>query len=76
VIASTSRARRTLPFDRPMTFANLAKDVYELIKWLGDDKADVMGYSLGAATPQEKKKRGERALALPSTHPESSLSWW
>jgi pimeloyl-ACP methyl ester carboxylesterase len=41
---------RTLPFDRPMTFANLAADVAALIKWLGHDQADVMGYSLGAAT--------------------------
>jgi pimeloyl-ACP methyl ester carboxylesterase len=41
---------RTLPFDRPMTFPNLATDVAELIKWLGYDKADVMGYSMGAAT--------------------------
>jgi len=41
---------RTLPADRPMTFANLATDVAELIKWLGYDKADVMGYSMGALT--------------------------
>ena len=41
---------RTLPFDRPMTFENLATDVAELIKWLGYDKADVMGYSMGGAT--------------------------
>lgn len=41
---------RTLPVDRPMTFTNLATDVAELIKWLGYDKADVMGYSMGAAT--------------------------
>jgi len=41
---------RTLPTDRPMTFANLATDVAELIKWLGYNKADVMGYSMGAAT--------------------------
>lgn len=41
---------RTLPADRPMTFANLATDIAELIKWLGYDKADVMGYSLGGAT--------------------------
>ncbi|MEP7241799.1 MAG: alpha/beta hydrolase [Devosia sp.] len=41
---------RTLPFDRPMTFANMATDVAELIKWLGYDRADVMGYSMGAAT--------------------------
>ena len=41
---------RTLPFERPMTFENMATDVAELIKWLGYDKADVVGYSLGAAT--------------------------
>jgi pimeloyl-ACP methyl ester carboxylesterase len=41
---------RTLPADRPMTFTNLATDVAELIKWLGHDKADVMGYSMGGAT--------------------------
>ncbi|MDO8361013.1 MAG: alpha/beta hydrolase [Devosia sp.] len=41
---------RTLPFDRPMTFENMASDVAELIKWLGYDKADVMGYSMGGAT--------------------------
>ena len=41
---------RTLPFDRPMTWANVATDIAELIKWLGYDKADVMGYSMGALT--------------------------
>ena len=41
---------RTLPFDRPMTWENVATDVAELIKWLGHDKADIMGYSLGALT--------------------------
>jgi pimeloyl-ACP methyl ester carboxylesterase len=51
---------RSLPFDRPMTFANLATDVAELIKWLGYDKADLMGYSLGAAT----------ALRVAIEHPE------
>lgn len=51
---------RTLPFDRPMTFSNLAKDVAELIRWLGYDKADVMGYSMGAAT----------ALRVAIEHPE------
>jgi pimeloyl-ACP methyl ester carboxylesterase len=39
---------RTLPFDRPMTHENMATDIAELIKWLGYEKADVMGYSLGA----------------------------
>ena len=42
---------RTLPFDnRPMTFANMATDVAELIKWLGYEKVDVMGYSMGGNT--------------------------
>jgi pimeloyl-ACP methyl ester carboxylesterase len=41
---------RTLPGDRPMTFQNLATDVAGLIKWLGYDRADLMGYSMGAAT--------------------------
>lgn len=39
---------RTRPFDRPMTHANMATDVAELIKWLGYDKIDVVGYSMGA----------------------------
>jgi pimeloyl-ACP methyl ester carboxylesterase len=51
---------RTLPFDRPMTFENMATDVAELIKWLGYDKADVVGYSMGAAT----------AMRLGIDHPE------
>jgi pimeloyl-ACP methyl ester carboxylesterase len=38
---------RTLPFDRPMTHENMATDIAELIKWLGYEKADIMGYSLG-----------------------------
>jgi pimeloyl-ACP methyl ester carboxylesterase len=38
---------RTLPFDRPLTHENMATDIAELIKWLGYEKADVMGYSLG-----------------------------
>jgi pimeloyl-ACP methyl ester carboxylesterase len=50
---------RTLPFDRRMTFANLATDVAELIRWLGHEKADVMGYSMGALT----------ALRLAIDHP-------
>jgi len=34
-------------FDRPMTFGNMAGDVAGLIKFLGYEKADVMGYSTG-----------------------------
>lgn len=51
---------RTLPFDRPMSFEAFATDVAELIKWLGYDKADVMGYSMG----------GNTALRLAIDHPE------
>jgi pimeloyl-ACP methyl ester carboxylesterase len=51
---------RTLPFDRPMSFVAMATDVAELIKWLGHETADVMGYSLGGAT----------ALRLAIDHPE------
>lgn len=38
---------RTLPFDRAMTWPNLANDIAALIQYMGYDKADVMGYSLG-----------------------------
>ena len=40
----------TGPLGRPMSFAAMATDIAELIKALGYDKADVMGYSLGGAT--------------------------
>lgn len=39
----------TGPLGRPMTFEAMATDVAELIKWLGYERADVMGYSLGGA---------------------------
>ena len=51
---------RTLPFDRPMTFESMATDIAELIKYLGFEKADVMGYSLGGST----------ALRMAIDHPE------
>lgn len=50
----------TGPLGRPMTFEAIATDVAELIKALGYDKADVMGYSLGGAT----------ALKVAIDHPE------
>jgi pimeloyl-ACP methyl ester carboxylesterase len=40
----------TVPGDRPMSFDAFATDVAELIKWLGYEKVDVMGYSMGAST--------------------------
>jgi pimeloyl-ACP methyl ester carboxylesterase len=51
---------RTLPFDRPMSFETLARDVAELIDWLGCERADVMGYSMGGLT----------AIRLAIDHPE------
>jgi pimeloyl-ACP methyl ester carboxylesterase len=51
---------RTLPFDRPMSFEAMATDVAELIKYLGFEKVDVMGYSMGSIT----------ALRLAIDHPE------
>ena len=50
----------TGPLGRPMTFEAMATDIAELIKALGYEKADVMGYSLGGAT----------ALRLAIDHPE------
>lgn len=40
----------TLPFDRPMSYEAMADDVAGVIQYLGFEKADVMGYSLGAGT--------------------------
>lgn len=39
----------TGPLGRPMSFEAMATDIAELIKSLGYEKADVMGYSLGGA---------------------------
>jgi pimeloyl-ACP methyl ester carboxylesterase len=38
---------RTADIDRPMSFEAMADDVAALMKYLGIEKADVMGYSLG-----------------------------
>ncbi|HZY67281.1 MAG TPA: alpha/beta hydrolase, partial [Devosia sp.] len=51
---------RTLPFDRPMRHNAIGTDVAELIKWLGYDKVDVVGYSMGA----------EVAMRMAIDHPE------
>lgn len=51
---------RTGPLDRPMTFDNMAADVAEVIKSLGYDKVDVVGYSMGATI----------GLRLSLAHPE------
>jgi pimeloyl-ACP methyl ester carboxylesterase len=41
---------RTGPLGRPMTFEAMATDIAELVRHLGHEKADVMGYSLGGNT--------------------------
>jgi pimeloyl-ACP methyl ester carboxylesterase len=40
----------TLPFERPMSYEAMADDVAGVIQYLGLEKADIMGYSLGAGT--------------------------
>ena len=41
---------RTTDLDRPITYANLADDVVAFMDAVGLQKADVFGYSMGAAT--------------------------
>jgi pimeloyl-ACP methyl ester carboxylesterase len=41
---------RTGPLGRPMTVEAMATDIAELIRHLGHEKADIMGYSLGGNT--------------------------
>jgi pimeloyl-ACP methyl ester carboxylesterase len=41
---------RTADIDRPISHEAMADDIAALIKYLGFEKADVMGYSLGAGT--------------------------
>lgn len=50
----------TLPFDRPMSYEAMADDVAGVIRYLGFEKADIMGYSLGGGT----------ALRVAIQHPE------
>jgi pimeloyl-ACP methyl ester carboxylesterase len=52
---------RTADIDRPMSFEAMADDIAALMKNLGIDKADVMGYSLG----------GGVALRIAVRHPEA-----
>lgn len=41
---------RTADIDRPITYEAMADDIAGLIKHLGFDQVDIMGYSLGAGT--------------------------
>jgi pimeloyl-ACP methyl ester carboxylesterase len=52
---------RTADIDRPMSFEAIADDIAALMKHLGIEKADVMGYSLG----------GGVALRVAVRHPEA-----
>src|SRR3981081_3224889 len=52
---------RTADIDRPMSFEAMADDIAALIKHLGIEKADVMGYSLG----------GGVALRVAVQHPDA-----
>ena len=51
---------RTVDIDRPLSFEAMADDIATLIRYLGFEKADVMGYSVG----------GEVALRAAIQHPE------
>ncbi|MBJ3783603.1 alpha/beta fold hydrolase [Devosia sediminis] len=51
---------RTRPCDRKMSFEAFAGDVAGLIRWLGHERADVAGYSMGGIT----------AIRLGIDHPE------
>jgi pimeloyl-ACP methyl ester carboxylesterase len=62
VFAVDLQARgRTADIDRPMSFEAIADDIAALMKHLGIEKADVMGYSLG----------GGVALRVAVRHPEA-----
>lgn len=51
VIAADLQAHgRTADIDRPISYEALGDDIAALMKHLGVEKADVMGYSLGAGT--------------------------
>ena len=61
---------RTGDIDRPITYEALGDDVATLMKSLGIEKADVMGYSLGAGTGLQMTIRhpaAVRKLAVVST---------
>jgi pimeloyl-ACP methyl ester carboxylesterase len=60
VIAADLQAHgRTADIDRPLTCESMADDIAALLNFLHIDQADIMGYSLGAAT----------ALQLTIRHP-------
>jgi pimeloyl-ACP methyl ester carboxylesterase len=38
---------RTADIDRPLSYEAMADDIAALVRYLGIEKADIMGYSLG-----------------------------
>jgi pimeloyl-ACP methyl ester carboxylesterase len=60
---------RTADIDRPLSFELMADDIAALIKQLGFEKADVMGYSLGGGALQTAIRHPEvvRKLVVVST---------
>ncbi len=69
---------RTADIDRPMTFEAMADDIAGLITWLGLERADVMGYSLGGGVALQTAIRHPevvRKLVLVST-PFSHDGWY
>lgn len=69
---------RTADIDRPMSFEAMADDVAALLKSLGIEKAEVMGYSLGGGTALRmaiQHPGAVRKLVLAST-PFSKSGWF
>lgn len=60
IAVETQGHGRTVDIDRPITYENMADDVAALLDHLGVEQADVLGYSMGAAT----------ALQVAIRHPE------
>lgn len=66
---------RTADIDRPMSFEAMADDIAALISYLGFEKADVMGYSLGGTVAMQTAIRHpevvRKLVAVSSPHKKS-----
>jgi pimeloyl-ACP methyl ester carboxylesterase len=60
IVADSQGHGRTADADRPLTYEQMADDAAALLRELGHEQADVVGYSMGGAT----------ALRLAIQHPE------
>ena len=56
----------TADIDRPITYEGMADDTAALLRHLGIEKANVFGYSMGAASPCRSPSGTQRWCA----------SWW